>query len=195
MRTVYQFYRRTIGAGATETLNVSGSFLEVLTTTGAANIRISIDNSDMQELPSGVSLKLPEGEAFTQLQFYNSELVGVVIELAISAGDLKDSRLVLTATINTKITSNTFTTPAALAVAAAAPGAAAIAADSTRYEAILTNVGANPVWAGDANVDGANNRGILIAVNQTVVLTTEAAIWLRSTGGASTVAYALLKRI
>ncbi len=186
LENVYQFFRRTIAAGETAKINAWGNYVTLLSNSGSNNIFISIGGQPMQEMPFGLSVALPHDARFKYLEFYNSAGVSVTIEFTVSAGLVSDNRSVINSTLVVDPSSDGLATPAAITVNTAAPGAATIAADSTRREVIIQNNGANPIWAGDANVDGANNRGILIPIGQAIVLSTQAAIYLRSTGGAST---------
>lgn len=194
MNTFYQYFAITIASGEVARVNAYSHFITLLTHTGAQNIQISIGGQAMQELPAGLSVELPQDQNFTYLEFKNTEAGPVTITFSLSSGAVQDNRSVVTGTLITNPSGNTFVTPAAIAVGVAAPGAPSIAADPGQREVIIQNNGANPIWAGDINVDGATGRGILIAVGASVVLSTEADIYLRSTGGASTASYARIKR-
>lgn len=194
MINFYQFFSITIAAGEVYHINSYSHFITLLSSTGVQSIMISIGGQAMQELPAGLSVELPQDQNFTFLEFKNNELVPVTITFSLSSGAVQDNRNIITGIIAVNPSGNTFVTPAAIAVAVGAPGAVSIAANPGRREVIIQNNGANPIWAGDANVDGTSNRGILIEIGATVVLSTEAAIYLRSTGGASTASYAEIKR-
>lgn len=90
--TIYQFFRRAIAAGETARISVYGNYITLLSTTGAANIQMSINGQSMQEIPQGLSVKLPARENFKYLEFYNSEAVAVTIELSLSSGEIGDAR-------------------------------------------------------------------------------------------------------
>jgi len=194
MKNFYSFFNITIQAGEIYRINNYSHYITLLSSTGAQNVMISIGGQAMQELPFGLSVELPQDENFTYLEFKNNELLAVTITFSLSSGAVSDNRNVVNGTVVVNPSANTFVTPAALAVAIGAPVAPAIVANPGRREVIIQNNGANPVWAGDINVDGANNRGVLIPIGGTVILSTEAEIYLRSTGGASTASYAELER-
>lgn len=186
LTTIYQYFQRAIAAGEVVRVNVYGNFITLLSNTGSANIRISIGGQSFQELPFGLSVELPQGDKFTYLEFQNTEGAAVTIAFSLSSGRINDARLVLNGVVAVNLTTNALLTPAAITVNTAAPGAATIAANTSRRTVIIQNNGANPIWAGDSAVDGASNRGILIPVGDTLILDSEAAIYLRATGAAST---------
>lgn len=186
LTTIYQYFQRVIAAGEVARINVYGNFITLLSNTGSANIRISIGGQSFQELPFGLSVELPQGDNFTYLEFQNTEGAAVTIAFSLSSGRINDARLVLNGVVAVNLTTNALSTPAAITVNTAAPGAATIAANTSRRTVIIQNNGANPIWAGDSAVDGASNRGILIPIGDTLVLDSEAAIYLRATGAAST---------
>jgi len=186
---VYQYFKRTIAAGEVIRINAYGNFLTLLNSTGAEDILISISGQSFQEMPQGLSLELPQGDSFVYLEFRNSEAGPVTIKFSLSNGKIFDNRVTISGTLDVTETTNAINTPAAVAVEVAVPGAATIAANANRREILIQNNGANPIWVGDANVDGANNRGIKIDIGGSIILASEAALYLRSTVGASTASY------
>ncbi len=193
--SAYKYFSVTIPAGEIRRVDVYSRFLTILNNSAASDPLVSIGGQSYERIPQGISIELPENDNFGYLEFYNDSIADLTITFAVSAGRIYDARLVASAVLSVNATSNVLSTPAAITVTTSAPASPAIAADSTRRAVILQNNGANPVWVGDAAVDGANNRGICIVPGESMSIETEAAIYLRSTGGNSTVSYALLKKV
>jgi hypothetical protein len=97
---IYQFFRRTIAAGEIIKINAWGNYVTILASNGNSNIKISISGQALQEIPKGLSVKLPQDTNFTYLEFYNTEAAPVTIEIALSSGEIRDSRNVITGTVN-----------------------------------------------------------------------------------------------
>lgn len=200
--TIYQKFTYVLAAGADIDVSVYGRFLTVLSNSNATDPHISVGGQAEYQIPAGLSIDLnPSADSgaiqatnFGKLRFRNSSGSSMTIEFAISSGRIIDNRVTIsTSTIlSVNNTGQTMSTPAAYAVATAAPGAAFLAAASTTREVIMQNNGAAPVWIGDANVDGSANRGILIPVGGTFALQTAAALYARSTGAASTLSYMVI---
>lgn len=191
--TIYQRFTYAIAAGESIDVAVYGRFLTILSNSSATDPHVSIGGQVEYQIPAGLSVDLnPEADStnakyFGKLRFRNSTGAVMTIDFAISSGRIFDNRIIISTTtvLLTNSTGQTMSTPAKYAAGTGAPGAPAVVAASTTREVGITNNGTNPVWAGDANVDGANSRGILIPAGSTVFLTTAAAIYLRSTGGTS----------
>ena len=90
--TIYQYFKRAVAAGETARISVWGNYLTLLSTTGASNIQLSINGQPMQEIPQGLSVKLPGQENFKYIELYNSEAAAVTIELSLSSGEIGDAR-------------------------------------------------------------------------------------------------------
>ncbi len=195
MKSIYRYFPITIAAGEIYRINAFARFLKIYRTTGSQNILVSIGGQPFEELPQGNSIELPASENFTALEFRNVEASSVVLKIMLSAGKIEDSTATVNGEVEVDPSSNALESPSAIAVDVAAPGAPSIVADSTVRGVFLQNNGANPIWVGDANVDGANNRGYKIPKDGAVVIETSGDIYLRSTTGASTCSVLKLKKV
>jgi len=194
-RSAYKYFSVTIPAGEIRRVDVYSRFLTILNNSAASDPLVSIGGQSYERIPQGISIELPDDENFTYLEFYNDSAATLTITFAVSAGRIYDARFVASAILSVNATSNVLSTPAAIAVTTSAPASPAIAADSTRRAVMLQNNGSYPVWAGDSNVDGANNRGLCISPGEALTLESEAEIYLRSTGGASTISLVILQKV
>jgi len=194
-KSAYKYFSVTIPAGEIRRVDVYSRFLTILNNSAASDPLVSIGGQSYERIPQGISIELPDDDNFTYLEFYNDSAATLTITFAVSAGRIYDARFVASAVLSVNATSNVLSTPAAIAVTTSAPASPAIAADNTRRAVILQNNGSYPVWAGDSNVDGVNYQGVQILPSETLTLETEAAIYLRSTVGNSTVSCTLLKKV
>jgi hypothetical protein len=194
MKQIYSYFSMILAAGEYRETAVYGNFINMLGNSGATNIRISIDGQPEQELPQGISMDLPDSNTFTMIAFHNTSVAAVTITFSISNGRVFDNRIVLSGSLSVNLTPDGFSTPAAVAVAVAAPGAPAVAASASNREVWIQNNGGNDIWYGDANVDGANNRGIKLKPDEMAIVSTSAAIYLRSTVGASVASVAIFTK-
>lgn len=200
MKQVYSFFRMTLAAGEYRETAVYGNFLNMLANNSLVNIRLSVDGQPEQEFPKGLSVELPKAgdgksDIYKMIGFRNADVAQCTIEFSCSNGSVYDSRIIISGSLDVNPTPNTISTPAAVAVAIAAPGAPSVAASAATREVHIQNNGANDIWWGDINVDGANNRGQKIIPGGKEIVTSAAAIYLRSTVGASTASIAVMTKV
>ena len=194
MKQVYAYFEMQLQAGEYRETAVFGNFLNMLGNSGSKNVLVAIDGQPEQQLPQAISMDLPDTQNYTMIGFRNPNAGAVTIQFSCSNGRVYDNRIVLSGSLSVNLTPDNFTTPASIAVATTAPGAAAVAASSSNREVWIQNNGGNDIWWGDANVDGANNRGIKIKPGDCPIISTAAAIYLRSTVGASVASVAIFTK-
>lgn len=192
MKTVYQDYTIALAAGARLDFQCHGKYLTILDNSLSTDMMVQFDGQPEQPIPKGFSVEIPENENFITIAFRNPSVSSATIRFAISNGKVVDNRNVITGTVNVDNTANTLTTPAKGTATTSAPGSPAVAASSANRVVIIQNHGSNPIWFGDANVDGSNSRGIKIAAGDGYELNTASAVYLRSTGGDSDYSIAVL---
>lgn len=185
MKTLYSDYELTLTAGEFRPLQAHGRYFKLNSNSVTDELLISIDGQQEQKFPAGRTIELPESDNFIEIGLRNPAGTSADIRLAISNGKIKDDSSEITGVVVVNSGGDTIETPAKYAAATAAPGVAAIAAASANREYFIQNHGSFDVWAGDSAVDGANTRGLKIAPNETLVLNTSAAVYLRADGGAS----------
>ncbi len=188
-KSSYRYFSVTLSAGQVLPLNVYARYITILSNSITTNPEISIGGDQFETIKAGLSIELPEGEHIQEIQLRNPAGGAMTLTFALSAGKITDASLVVSGIVDVSASADGMSTPAALTITTAAPGAASISASSTRRGVIIQNQGPNPVWVGDSNVDGASNRGIKIAVDDSIILDFTGAIYMRSTGGNSTVSY------
>ncbi len=199
MQTFFDSYRFAVPAGGTYRLNNYSSFITLLSNDSLTAVRVGIDGFAAARMLTGLSIELPQGEKFRYLEFRNESAAIMNIEVALSSGRIYDSRLVLSGVVNVTDTANQVETPAAIAVpnANANPptNAVNLAADADNKQVILQNNGLFDVWAGDATVNPATNRGSKIEPGDSLILPTSAQIFFVGNGGASTISVNKLQRV
>lgn len=194
-KSYYRYFDITIAAGEIYQLNVFGRFMSILYNSSTTDPLVAINGQPEEKIPAGLSIKLSDEEySFKKIEIRNSSGSSMSLKLAFSSGEVYDNRFAVTSTLDVNTATDTISTPAALTIPTTAPGAASIAASTSRREVVIQNNGANPLWIGDANVDGANNRGIKVAAGDSIVLNTSAAIYMRATGASTTVSYMTLSK-
>lgn len=182
--TIYQRFTYSIAAGAAIDVNCYGRFITILANSITTDPHLSIGGQVEYQIPAGISIDLaqdntdPRNNIYTTLRFRNSSNAIMVLDFAISSGRIYDNRVIIstTTTLNTNSTPDTLASPAAAAVSDVV-GAAKIAAAGANREYILQNNGANDIWVGDANISAATSRGIKIAPNTGLTLTTGGAVY------------------
>lgn len=111
MKSIYRFYRKTIANNAFAPVNVWAKFIVLLANTSTTNILISIAGEEFEELPKGISVRLPDNQNFTEIKFKNVSGAACTIEFAVSAGDVIDNRFIITGDITVTDISDAITTP------------------------------------------------------------------------------------
>lgn len=185
MKTIYQDYQVVLAAGEYRPFQCHGRYLTFLDNSLSTDMMVSFDGQSEQPIPKGISIELPETENFVTLGLRNPAGSAATIRFSISNGKVDDNRNVISGTVTVENISNTLTTPVKGTATTAAPGAPAVAAAGANRKVIIQNHGANDIWFGDANVDGANTRGTKILPNDGYEVDTAAAIYIRSTVGNS----------
>lgn len=148
MKSAYDFFRYTISAGGRQSVNIQANFLNMLSTTGLANIIVSIGESQQQELPVGLSIDLTDLGDFKRVDFINAEASEVTIEFSVSAGRVIDNRLVLSGSVFTSLLNELQgdTTPDGwntLQISSAAGGTQVFASNTSRHSCFVQNLPTN----------------------------------------------------
>lgn len=103
-KSSYRFYRTTLQPNGVLTIHSYARFLTILSNSIATNCKISINGDAEEELPSGLSVELPEKENFDHLTLHNPSATDpMTIEFSLSSGRVLDNRLVLSGSIFTDI--------------------------------------------------------------------------------------------
>lgn len=147
---------------------------------GSAPFKIRFNDGTVSDFEAGITLRQPDG--FTKLEVVNPTQNPLAVTLGFGIGDVRDSRMTITGTLDTKVqTPPNFTAQAVQSVPAGEVSEIA-AVTPTRAEIGLTNEGADKVWVrGDAV---AAIAGQPIEAGQSVVLTTTAALYVFNPTGA-----------
>lgn len=102
-KSFYRYYKRSIAAGDTAEINVFGKFLALLAWDGTNKALVQIGENSEEEFPAGVSIELPADENgqvfFGKVRIRNNNASTSIVELAISAGLIFDSRLTLSGSV------------------------------------------------------------------------------------------------
>lgn len=153
----------------------------------SSSVQIQIDSSTPERIWPGLHFDMRHGESFRSVKLNNPTGAAVSVTILFSSEQITDSSFILGDTINVNLTPDLFETPAAVTATTAG---VTIAADTSRREIILQNHGTVDVWAGDSNVNPATSCGYKIAASKSIVLTTAAAIVLKSASGTAVVSIA-----
>lgn len=103
-KSAYRFYRATLTPGKVLTISSYARFLTILSNNLTTSPKISINGDAEEELPSGLSVELPEKENFDHLELRNpSAIDSMTLEFSLSAGHIYDNRLVISGSTFTEI--------------------------------------------------------------------------------------------
>lgn len=178
-KTSYKTGSYTIPAQGEIGVNRVADFLTCLS--ASHKFRVRFDNGTESDFEAGLTLHDPDG--FTRVEIRNPSDDPLIIHMGFGLGDIRDSRLTLTGTINTQeVAANVFAAHPPLSVAA---GAVELVSDrnAARSEIGITNRGANEIWLrGDAVAAVA---GQPVAPGQGVVLSVAAAVYAYNPGAGS----------
>jgi len=194
-KTVYADYEMVLTAGQFLPVQVHGEWFKLTANSSATELMIQIDGQTEQKMPVGRTIRLATSENFTTIGLRNPAGASAAIRFVVSNGEIKDDSVNIADEVNVDAVGNTLTTPAKGTARTSAPGAPAVAAASGNRLVIVQNHGANPIWFGDANVDGANTCGIKIPAGEGYEIPTSAAIYFRTTGGDSDYSYAVISKV
>jgi len=161
---------------------------------GNIPFKVAFDGNSASEFEKGLTYR--EAQGFNRIEVINpSATAALQVKLAFGKGDVSDSRLSLTGTIVTEETAApVFNTSAPVS---AGDGAATLiaAANGNRSEIMIANDGAGKVYIAGNSGAGAG-EGIPLDAGGVMVLTTQAALWVRNDSGAAVaVAVAELERV
>lgn len=185
MKTIYQDYQVILSAGEFRSFQVHGNYFRILSNSATDNPLVSFDGQSEQPIPSGLSVELPDNTNFVTVNVRNPSAGSTTLRFCVSNGKVDDSRSEISGVVVVNASGDSLSTPVKYAAGTGAPVSAAVASDVLTRQVLIQNHGANAVWCGDSDVDGANTRGIKISPDETLVLESSADIYLRAVGAAS----------
>lgn len=160
------------------------STFQILDNTGDEDLQVSFNKGPFYTLPAGVEVQLDAGEILQHIRIKNPGANTAKVNVAIGTAQIRDNRKTIKGTINSK-SGDQVETPAAVSVDTNAT--LIIAADTDDTRRVLQNHGPSAVWIGDANVDPANSRGLLVLVGGDFPTSSGGAIYGRTVSGTATV--------
>jgi hypothetical protein len=96
-RASYLKRTATVSAGGVPfVINQSCRFFAVLNVTGS--VRISFDNDEATDIAGGIQIKAEDGRVFNTITFFSD--AGATVEYALAYGEIFDSRLTVSGSIN-----------------------------------------------------------------------------------------------
>lgn len=178
----------TLAAGERKTISVVSNWFVVLAS--SAEFQVGIEQEDPEWITAGIAINTA---GYGQIVLYNPGAAANVVQVAFSRQEVRDSRLTVSGVVLTKeVTGDQFKALATVTAANAAT-TALMAADETRIEAVLTNMGTGTIFLCDGAA--ASAIGIPLAAGETRALKTGAAIYARNESGAGVdIALAEIKR-
>lgn len=172
----------TIGAGQSIAVQRVGDFLSCLE--ADQPFEIQFDDGVETEFFKGITYDADV--EYKKVRLINPNDAEIFVKVAFGRGGLKDSRLTLGG--GSEVVSVSTVSPDTLTTSAPVDcldGAATLiaAANAARKEIVITNSGAGKVFVQGAA--GGAGEGIPLAVDQTTILTTSAAVHIRNDTGAT----------
>lgn len=194
-KNTYADYEMTLTAGQYLAVQAHGEWFKLTANSVATELMVQIDGQPEQKMPVGRTIRLAPVENYTTIGLRNPAGSSAAIRFVVSNGEVKDDSVDIANEVDAVTVGNSLSTPAKGTATTAAPGSPAIAAAAGNRLVVVQNHGANPIWWGDANVDGANLRGIKIPAGEGYEIPTAAAIYFRTTGGNSDYSYAVISKV
>lgn len=103
-RSAYRFYRQTLTPGQILTINSYARFITIMSNDVDVNPQFSINGDPFEELPSGLSVELPDKDNFEYLQIRNVHPTDTMtLEFSLSSGRIFDNRLIISGSTFTDI--------------------------------------------------------------------------------------------
>ena len=188
----YAVREYTVAPGDSVQVYRQSTFLTCLA--GNIPFKVAFDGNSASEFQTGLTYR--EAQGFNLIEVINqSDTTALQVKLAFGKGDVSDSRLALTGTVVTEETAApVFNTSAPVS---AANGAITFLAgpNGNRSEIMIANDGAGKVYIA-GNAGAGAGEGIPLNAGGVMVLTTQAALWVRNDSGAAVaVAVAELERV
>ncbi len=160
----YQSITLVLLAGETRAVMAYGRYLRILDNSIATHPQVKIADNPEQELQAGVGIEIFGGQenSFSNVLVRNPAAGVMTLKIAISSGQIDDSRLTLTGTILTQPAQTATGTDAAdITTGAAAKVFSSASCKSVLIQADFTN-GAN-VFLGFANTVSATRKVIALS--------------------------------
>lgn len=176
----FSVFAYTVAAGDVVEVATLGRFVACLDASAAFEIAIS--DEPFQAFQKGLTLYMPGGSTFETFQIYNPSGSSITVEIAAGLGDIRDSRLVITAGLVLGAP-DTFDGVADVTATASSTTLLA-AADASRRELIVSNPSgsAGTVRLGGNGTTGAA-QGVPLASGASVVLNTSDAVYAHNPNG------------
>jgi len=180
--TFYREITLDIPANGQTAFNAKGSRIAVLSLSGSVEMQIG-SSGQRTDIRAGIGFGLPDFQDFTELRFFETAGSSAQITFAYGQGEILDSRLTISGSINST-QGSTLSTSTPVTLVNGGGATQIIPANSSRISAVLYNNGSNEVWIGDSNVSASGTRGTRLSSDQTIFLDTAAAIFGDNSGGA-----------
>ena len=178
----YKTFDYVIPAGGA--VGVQRDTSQVTCLEASAPFRVKFDNGPASDFEAGLTYRPPEG--FELFEMINPGAEPITVKIALGKGDIRDARMTLNGEVDSRERAPDVLTTGGPKVC---PGGGAVtlvaAANELRREIMLVNTsGAVTVWAG-GDPGAGGGHGLPILPNQSLVLQTAAAVYIRHSAGSS----------
>lgn len=180
--TTYATRSFTVPANGSVEFVRTASFLTVLDASAA--FEISFDNGPRSAMEAGLTLRTQDD--FQRVEIINTTGSVLTVKVGLGRGDVRDSRLTLSGSIQADIVAPDVLTTGAPVAAANAAVTLLAAADANRREVLAVvdlSAGGAVYIGGDAAA--AAGEGLPVQPGQSLTLTTSAAVYVRNDTGAA----------
>jgi hypothetical protein len=177
----------------TRRINFTGSYISILTNNTTIDVLVSADSGTSAPVKAGigfptVSLSADQSThvpaVFAYVDFTNpSNSETMTVEYLLSLGQVQDTRTVVTGYLQMDLSAPVLQAMAALTVQT--NSLSMLPASALIKERIVQNTGEYPLWWGDANIDPATGRGLVINPGGAAVINCWGAVYFKAEGGAS----------
>lgn len=175
----FAVYKYTLQPGQGVTITALADFVTCLSSTTAFDIQF--DGSPETTFQSGLSYDSPN--LIKQTRIANNSDAAIVVEMGFGTGGIKDSRLALTGTVDTRVIAPPALTTGAPVACANAAATLIAAQDANRRELLVINDGGGKVYIG-GNAGALAGHGLPLAAGAALTLAASGAVYARNDSGA-----------
>lgn len=178
-RTIFDYREITLQPGEVRPIFALAKFFYLIENSISTSLTVQFDDQSPSPIPEGLSVEMEE--PFEKITFVNTSAGVATLKFALSNGVIQNNNTLISGSINADATATDIDTPAPVVANAAG---ITIAGDAAQKELVLFNNGSVAVYWGEStvNIDPATFRGTRLPPNQGIVISTNAAVALKSSG-------------
>lgn len=183
----YKEFTFSIANGQRQSIFYTFNFIQILAISATTGVELRFGGSGTPStiVGAGVSYETPNGAVLSRVEIYNGSGGVLTGTFGLCLGKIRDSRFSTSSAVT--ITEKAPTIRSTADTALSTTAAQVLAADTSRREAIITNLSTTiDVYVGDSSVT-SSRKGVVLKPAQAVTLSTTAAVYALSASGTPSV--------